>query len=130
MHGFVTLGLAVSWTGGAARGIALWSVASLAAAAGVGWRLVIDREGFLFARTWFGVPLAWRRHRVGSAVGVCFDAYAREGADEAEWVRLGEEPRASEFGMMPNAAAILEAIEQAVERHHGPRAPASAGVYR
>jgi hypothetical protein len=129
VYGIVLVFPAVRWTGSLARGIALCIVASLVGAAGVGWRLVIDQDGFRYAPTWFGVPGAWRRYPIGSPVFVTGDEFALEETIDAECVRLGEEPRATEFARMPDAVALFEAIEQAVERHHGPRVPAAA-VYR
>jgi hypothetical protein len=128
-HGFVTFGPTVWWADGFARGLGIWLAASLLGAAGFGWRFVIDRRGFAFSRTWFGIPFTRRRHPIGSTVVVEDDPFTPDGADWSEWVCVDEgAPRPSEFGSAPNAAAIVRAVEHAVARHHRRSVPPRGSV--
>lgn len=60
-HGLLTLPLSIWIAKSNLLGILLWLAVSLFVAAGVGWAVVVDTEGFVFCRTWLGIPLRRRR---------------------------------------------------------------------
>ena len=116
-HGGVTLPLACWWMGSYVLGAALWILASLMIAAGVGWLIVIDERGFVFSHTWFGLPLTRRRFDRGAPVGLEDDPYAPDQADFGRYVWVGSE-EGCECGARANADAVKAALEQAIQRHH------------
>jgi hypothetical protein len=120
MHLPLTLPLALWLVPGRLLAVALWLLVSLLAAAGVGWSLAVDAEGFLFCRTWLGLPISRKRFPRQTPVSVVGDDWAPEGADDGLQIRLGLED-GCELGARRNARALKAALDGAVARFHDPR---------
>lgn len=118
LHGFFTLPICVGLAGSALLGGAVWFLASVSLAAGVGWCVVVDADGFRFYRTLWGVRVVRRRLGRDAPLLVEDDVYAPSNADFSEWVQIGTNGRAWAFGTRQNARPIGDALETAVARHH------------
>ena len=117
-HGFITLPLCAWLTRSYLVGGIAWLAGSLLIAAGVGWRVAVDPEGFVFSWCWFAIPLSRRRFSPGSPLEVADDGYAPEGADFGVTVSLGSGSQRCEFGTRYNASPIKGELDRAVQRHH------------
>jgi hypothetical protein len=112
LHGLVTLPIAIWLSGKPVPAVAAWLLVSLAIAAGVGFRVLVERKGMSLSRTWMGMALWTRKLPDGTPVGVGHDPYAIEGSDHVSFVALGGE----QVGNASNAAFIAKALRTAQDR--------------
>ncbi|NVB78141.1 MAG: hypothetical protein HOV81_07090 [Kofleriaceae bacterium] len=119
-HGVVTLPFSIWLAGSNLWGILGWLAVSLFVAAGVGWAVVVDAEGFVFSRTWLGIPLTRKRLPHGAPLEVREDDYVPEGADFARHISLGAGD-GHDFGVRANADQLKDRLDAAVARHAGSR---------
>lgn len=112
LHGLATLPLAIWLSARPVPAVAAWLLVSLTIAGGVGFRVVVDRQGLSLSRTWMGLALRTRRLPEGTPVGVGHDAYAPQGSDHVSFVAIGGE----QVGNASNASFIAKALRTAQAR--------------
>jgi hypothetical protein len=112
VHGVVTLPGLIWLLDRPVLATTLWAVAALVLAAGIGFRVVVDRRGMKLSRTWMGMPLWGRRLPDGTPVGEGHAPYAPHNTDQASFVSLG----GSKVGNSSNARFIAKAIRKAQGR--------------